>query len=495
MNHSMLVKGLRLLLAMLATGLGFSAQAQDYARVEDSIQAILEANFFDLNADPPAGASGGAQAAVISGGEIVVAENAFYNLGNAVNDSTRMGLGDLSMHFLAVLTLRMEEEGLLSTSDQFGTNVFPLPAATLDPLVPPATTIEQLLTHTSGINDFADQTGYYDPNLSPWLGDLSADYRTLNSYAPIIGTQINSQGPAAAAGTFDYGLFPYLALGVKLESVGGKRLDSLFQQYVLDKVGGLTLADIEFFDGEDASAMNTTTAYYNISGILPEALSNQTSFLTSTGGSGSMVGSPKAVLTLTKALFDGNLLSAASIAKLTNFSTITGRASEAYGMGTERFSLNISGSTKTYIGHVGHATHKAILLYRAEDNVGVFISSNLNNLSDTKDQDSMLVALAEKMLAKALIVVGNEPGVTTLASTKLYPVPAQNLLQVELTAVAESRPTFTVYNQIGQAVGGHTLLAGSQTYRLDVSDLQTGVYFLQIQQGEAIETHKFMIQR
>jgi hypothetical protein len=70
---------------------------------------------------------------------------------------------------------------------------------------------------------------------------------------------------------------------------------------------------------------------------------------------------------------------------------------------------------------------------------------------------------------------------TELSFVKLYPNPANNLLNIELNTAADEDLSISIRNTIGQVVGQHNLglNPGTSTHTLDISNLPNGVYMLE----------------
>ncbi len=349
----------------------FITQANiSYAQSSDSdpiIQQILDENLLT---------SGGLSAAVLfPDGTVRAAANGIADIGETANPVIPFGTADFSQHLLAVLTLRLVEEGTISLSDQVGEGIIAGANATV---IPPNATIEQLLNHTSGINDFTSASNYLDPGTSIIFTDLTINWSVPN-YAPIIASFLSPLGPAGTAGNFQYSPTNYLILGEVLEGITGESLQSLLETFILIPSG---LSGLAFFL-DDPQPDSTSTLFFNISGILPEALSAQSSILTSTGGAGSLVATPTAIATYMNALFSGDILSEASVSLLLDFSDISGRLSNAYGLGTERFNLDINGEMVEFIGHTGDINYSSAFIYSPTLQRGSYVTSNLNGISDT----------------------------------------------------------------------------------------------------------------
>ncbi|MEL6634161.1 MAG: serine hydrolase [Bacteroidota bacterium] len=388
--------------------------------VIDAIQQVL-----DDNIQP----SGGLSASVLKqDGSIATVFNGIANIGQPFNENIYTALSDVSQNLLAVLVLKLAEDGLLNLSDQLGNGVLAGPPT----FFPPTTTIQQLLDHNSGIKNFADNPNYKSNALSILFGDLTTDYSLIN-YTPILSTYVFPQGPPVS-GTFLYSNTNYLTLGEKLEQLfPGQSLQDLLEIYVLNPA---SLTEIEFFKvGANIPPSNTAAYFFNLSGIAPEALVDQTSVLTSSGASGSIVATPRAIAAYMRALYGGQILNSTSLALLQNFTTINpaGRLGNAYALGTERFNLNIDGIFYDFSGHVGDLNHTSVYIYSDVLGTGAYVSANNDDVSD-----ATILEIARLLIEAAL-----------------NPDPCANVTPVNETVVGEicQGETFTfngvTYSQSG----------------------------------------------
>ncbi|MDX2282648.1 MAG: serine hydrolase, partial [Bacteroidia bacterium] len=364
-----------------------------------NLQAILNQNQL---------ASGGLSASVLSNGSIATVFNGFADVGTPTTANIKFSLSDISQHLMAVLTLRLVEEGVITLSTTLGS-----PIAGLNPSIYPTTrTIEQLLRHTTGINNFAASANYKNPGLSLLFNNLSQDWEAnVPSYLPILNSYVNTQGAPGAAGTFRYSLTNYLLLGERLEQLTGQPLQSLLNTYVLAPAG---ISPVQFWDVPNPTS--SSTYYFNLSGLGTEALSDQTSVLTSSGASGSIVATPEVIALYMRALFSGQILSQASLNQLLSFNTITGRPSNAYGMGTERFSLNIGGTNYDFVGHVGDVNYSTALIYSSVLNAGAFVSCNNDDVSQ-----AAVLEIARQLIQAATAPPCPANPVTTPISASVCP--------------------------------------------------------------------------
>ena len=86
-----------------------------------------------------------------------------------------------------------------------------------------------------------------------------------------------------------------------------------------------------------------------------------------------------------------------------------------------------------------------------------------------------------------LVQVGSlESDIAFEGDFRLYPNPVQgDILNVEL--LENERFTYRILNMIGQTVG-----SGNSEGQINVSDLESGIYYIEVNDGEEVNSAKFI---
>ncbi|QBR92418.1 serine hydrolase domain-containing protein [Nocardioides euryhalodurans] len=167
--------------------------------------------------------------------------------GTPVTLRTRFAVASLSKMFTAAAVLSCVRDGLLHPHDRV---VDLLPAARRPRTMRDAVTVHHLLTHTSGIGDYAEE----DEDLPGYVADYGSLWRERPSYAmerpddylPLYA----DAAPVAEPGTaFHYCNGAYVLLGAVLEEVTGLDVVTVITQRVLVPVG---MADSGYLRLDDA---------------------------------------------------------------------------------------------------------------------------------------------------------------------------------------------------------------------------------------------------
>ncbi|MBA4155086.1 DUF4832 domain-containing protein [Flavobacterium sp.] len=74
----------------------------------------------------------------------------------------------------------------------------------------------------------------------------------------------------------------------------------------------------------------------------------------------------------------------------------------------------------------------------------------------------------------------------------LYPVPADNILNVEMDAAEDYK--FTVYNSLGQQIKLNSTQSGNKV-SFDTQSLSNGIYFIQFENGQTNDSRRFVVRR
>ena len=213
--------------------------------------------------------------------------------------TTRFALASGGKGFTALAVLRLVEEGRLALDDR----VRPILGDDL-PLIDDAVTIEHLLTHTSGIGDYLDESG--DLDISDYI--LSVPVHTLTTaqaFLPVLDgfPQVSPPGERVA---YNNGAFVVLALVV--ERLAGEPFPEFVEREVVARAG---LAHTGFLRADDLPA-DAALGYLDAEG-------NRTNVLhlpVRGNGDGGIYSTPDDLHAFWRALLGGRILSPSMVAEL-----------------------------------------------------------------------------------------------------------------------------------------------------------------------------------
>ena len=253
--------------------------------------------------------------------------------------ATKYRIGSITKTFTAVMVMQLVEEGKLKLTD------------TLDkfyPQIPNASkiTIEQMLSHRSGIHSFTS-----DPDFPTWL----MNPKTQAELVEIIAKGKPDFEPDAK---YTYSNPNFLLLGYIVEKVGKQPYQTALKERITSKIG---LQDT--YLGGKTNVKNNETFSFNYKDGWTVATETDLSI---PGGAGAIVSTPSDLTKFIHALFDLKLVSQASLDRMKTFR-------DRYGFGIMPFPLG----DKTVIGHGGGIDgFNAMLFYLPEEKLAVAYTSN-----------------------------------------------------------------------------------------------------------------------
>jgi CubicO group peptidase (beta-lactamase class C family) len=269
---------------------------------------------------------------------------------------SRFLIGSISKQFTAAAILLLEQDGKLKTNDRVQLHL-----PDFKPEAP--ITIEQLLTHTSGVADVYSLSRYRET--SGQGGSLEDVLRDLNSM------DLN-HGPGS---TFAYSNGGYSVLAAIIERTSGLS----YGDFLLDRIFNPLGMTSTSHDGAAPATPNKAAGYdpWGVRALVPVTPPSP-AFTT---GSGSLWSSASDLLTWNSALHGGRLLTSASYTKLTRDYGFS------YGFGVSVF--NRFG--REVIGHDGRITGYASDLARyLNEQVSIVVLSNVQSVA--RDEIRRLVA-------------------------------------------------------------------------------------------------------
>jgi len=256
---------------------------------------------------------------------------------------TRYRIGSISKMFTTVMILQLVEEKKLSLSTPLSKFYKKIPNAD-------SITIANLLNHHSGLFNFTNSEDY-----PKWMTEARSKQQLLNLF--------ESQEPVFAPGTKgEYSNTNFVLLGFIIEDVTGKSYQENLSSRITSKIGLRNT----FYGSKINHAANEASSFEYDEGkwiMLPET------DMSIPHGAGAVISSTPDLTAFITALFNGNLLSEASLKIMTSIN-------DGYGSGT----FKIPFYERTAYGHNGGIDgFSSSLAYFPDDKVAIaFCSNGLN---------------------------------------------------------------------------------------------------------------------
>ena len=298
-----------------------------------------------------------------------------------LTDAELMGASEVTQTIFAALTLALMEEDALMLSQQVD-EFIDVSALTN---IPGTITIEQLLRHTSGLDNFAEASDY----TTTVLFDVTRNFTA----AEITEEFVDAPG---TPGEFSYSNTNFLVLGLVLEEANGSETLQESIERLLETPAEITGIDI--YGSSDPADLAPVFDDVFGSGF-PQQLNPNTSVFTGASFAGNIYATPSNFIQLFEALAEGDILDPVNFLRLIDFVDLDEdeRLSEKYGLGIEEFRLLIDSDSLDFIGHLGGINYGSVVLYSCDAETGVFLSTN-NALASEED----VLELARKLLDIAI---------------------------------------------------------------------------------------------
>jgi CubicO group peptidase (beta-lactamase class C family) len=238
---------------------------------------------------------------------------------------TRFALASGSKAFTALAVVALIDDGVL----ELGTTARAVLGADL-PLIDDAVTVEQLLSHRSGIGDYLDEDAGHD--VTDYAMTVSMhELETTESFLAVLDGHPTAFPPGER---FAYCNGGFVVLALIAERASGVPFHDLVQQRILDPAG---MADTAYLRS-DALPGGTALGYLTTD---PSSRTNVFHLPVRGNGDGGAYSTAADVSTFWRALFEGRIVSDAWVAEMVRPRSTLPSGSARYGMG---FWLEASGA-------------------------------------------------------------------------------------------------------------------------------------------------------
>ncbi len=288
----------------------------------------------------------------------------------------KIKIASIGKTFTATIVLQLMEEGHLNledTIDKFLDN----PTVRLDSLhifegvsYGRQITIEQLLSHTSGIADYME-----DPRFIPdVLEHPQKQYNSTRILDQYYEYQTNRKAVFLPGKDFNYSDVNYVLLAMIIEQVTGKAYHEQLRSRLFDRLG-MENSYLEYYE-EPRGDKSLSHAFFSTMDLVTDI---NTSF---DWGGGGIVSTCEELNTFFRALVDGKLFKKESTLKRMLDVADKGRGGTDYDYGLGIMKRSIHGLT--FYGHGG--AYDCDVFYCPEKNISICMSLNQMNTHGKRDE-------------------------------------------------------------------------------------------------------------
>lgn len=381
-----------------------------------------------------------------------------------INSDMLFGIGSCTKNFTAALILKLKEQGLLNLDNPISNYIANLQNY---PNINGSVTIRQLLNHTSGLGEYTNNSyfQYYTWTNRTYLFTNSDILNT-------VGLQQFTPGTS-----WQYCNTNFYLLGIIIENVTQQDLVTAYKTYLFNPLGLISTflgmwdtipASYEFAHGW---GMNVVTYQ-----IVDVSLDSRNSIWSGAGAAGCLVSTAENLARWAQSVFNGNVISQASINEMTNFN------SNNYGLGLSKTTK----AGRTVWGHTGAIPgYYSMFIYDPACNVSMAVLLNEEN----SNIESIVNDLFQLVVDNYCNVVSvKENALVNNNSLNVYPNPASSYIQIENGV----NSNVYIYNILGELIGFYNI--SLENNKIDISDFVTGIYEVIVFNNANFTNKKFIKQ-
>lgn len=299
--------------------------------------------------------------------------NIEYEIENKID--TKFNIASITKMFTAIATLQLYEQGKLELNKPIGNYLPSYPVK----LVRDSITVHQLLTHTSGLNNFY---------INDWDKIKNLDYSKVSDFLPLF---VNDKLLSTPGTKYDYSGSGYVVLGLIIEKITGDSYYKYVREHILNKAKMPETTELEI----DSIVKNKASGYTSMFGE-NKILKKNDYYLTKASPAGFYYSTARDLFNFSKALRNFKLLEKETTEmmlepKVKGYNTQLG-----YGIDIDnRYNQTIIGQTGGWYG-----IHCELMDF-TDDNYTVIILSNIDDGGKngaTKVSDFFTNLLADKEL-------------------------------------------------------------------------------------------------
>ena len=291
-----------------------------------------------------------------------------------ISPHTLFGIASITKTYIAALTLKLADEGVLNLEDPLSRW---LPEY---PNVNSGITIRQLLDHTSGLYNYE-----FNPAL---VGALFGGPEESWTPEELLTFVLSPSFPPGTA--WEYSNTNYLLLGMIVRTATGSEVSTELRRQFLTPLG---LSDTFLLSEESAPrALAHSWSDWDRDGQFQDVSPIETSLFSAAWTAGGLVSTSEDVVNWTVSLFEGNILSQTHFQKMIDFHPLDPATTgiTGYGLGIQEFRLN----EHVFWGHGGNMPGwNTFMLYEPSLRLSIAVLFN----QDSVGQEAS-VALVEAIL-------------------------------------------------------------------------------------------------
>ncbi len=135
------------------------------------------------------------------------------------------------------------------------------------------------------------------------------------------------------------------------------------------------------------------------------------------------------------------------------------------------------------------------VMYSADDKQGLYLDIDPDNYPNSNGGSITENYQYACLIRPEGLGINEHEAVNPMTSARLYPNPASDMLNIEVNASQASEMSISIYNIMGQKVMDQNvnITTGMNTRNINISDLNSGIYFVTVKANGFENTMKFIV--
>lgn len=135
------------------------------------------------------------------------------------------------------------------------------------------------------------------------------------------------------------------------------------------------------------------------------------------------------------------------------------------------------------------------VMYSADDKQGLYLDIDPDNYPNSNGGSITENYQYACLIRPEGLGINEHEAVNPMTSARLYPNPASDMLNIEVNASQASEMSISIYNIMGQNVMNQNvnITTGMNTRNINISDLNSGIYFVTVKANGFENTMKFIV--
>jgi len=382
-----------------------------------------------------------------------------------------MGMGSISKSFVSVSLLRMVEDGLLSLTDSIGKFVGPYPN------INGKATLQQLLSHRTGFNDYINENPAMNDALVMHLDSIWEIDTILSHYVLAPNFPLDS--------TWSYSNTNFLLAGRIIEKITGKPWYEEVRKRVLTPLG-LTHTFAYPFETPGTQPFSHCFSDQDGDNVVDDLQGNgipDVGLFSLAASAGCFITTPEDLVRFSERVYGGHVLKPATLVAMETDHIQNPAYGLAYGLGAMQY----TGLQPENWGHNGSLIYQSNAFYFPTEHLALAVQQNddrsYSPIAPIVDGESVFLSLLIAYFEYTIATATHES--IWEAQTFIAPNPSNGRFKLQSSGWEQDKVEVTVISALGTTVvcQQYPVVNQQLNAQLDLSAQAPGVYYVRVRAG------------